>query len=92
MLIERDGDSIVLTAPLLTAAKAKQIPGARHDARARVWRYPLTWAVCKTARAVFGSELEIGPELVAWATNELETRIAPALAAREEALSASNGT
>jgi hypothetical protein len=83
-LIERDGDSITLQAPLVTADRARQIPGARHDAKRRVWRYPLSWATCVVARGVFGDELEVGPELTAWARHELETRIIPAMAARQE--------
>lgn len=79
----RDGDGIVLHAPLVTTSRAKEIPGARHDVKARVWRYPLSWATCVVARGVFGDELEVDPELAEWARQEYAGRIAPALEARE---------
>ena len=84
MKIERDGDSIVLDAPLVSAARAREVPGARHDARQRVWRYPLSWASCVTLRGVFGADLEIGPELAEWAFTEVERRVGPALSLRKE--------
>jgi hypothetical protein len=83
--IERIGDSIMLTAPPHRKEQVKQVPGARHDSKLQVWKFPLSWAVCVIARGVFGAELEVGPELVAWATTEA-ARIQAVLAAREEAL------
>lgn len=83
MRIELEDDSIVLEAPLVTNSRAKEIPGAKHDVRARVWRLPLSWATCVIARGVFGDELEVGPALAAWAQQEYAERIAPALEARE---------
>jgi hypothetical protein len=83
--IELIGDSIQLTAPPYRKEMVKQIPGARHNSKLQCWTLPLSWAVCVIARGVFGAELEVGPELVAWATKESE-RIKTVLAAREEAL------
>lgn len=83
--IERVGDEVVLTAPLVSTERVKQIPGARFVAKTRSWRLPLSWATCTVARGVFGDDLEVGPELVAWAVEEKRTRIDPAMAVREAA-------
>lgn len=83
ILIERDGDGIVLRAPLVSTSRAKEIPGARHDTRAQVWRYPLSWSTCVIARGVFGDQLEVGPGLAHWAEEEYARRVQPALRARE---------
>ena len=83
--VERIGDEIRLTAPPYRKEMVKQIPGARHNSKLQCWAFPLSWAVCIIARGVFGAEIEVGPELVAWATKESE-RIQMVLAAREEAL------
>jgi hypothetical protein len=83
VLLDIDGDSIVLHAPLVTTSRAKEIPGARHDVKTRVWRYPLSWATCVVARGVFGADLQVSDDLAEWARNEYATRIAPALSARE---------
>jgi len=83
VFMEREDDGIILKAPLVTTSRAREIPGARHDSKARVWRYPLSWSVCVMARGVFGDDLEVGPLLIAWAQEERVKRIEPALAARE---------
>lgn len=84
MMLERDGDTIVLAdSPLVAAGRVKQIPGARHDSQRRVWRFPLSWATCVVARAVFGAELQVGPELATWAREELENRVEPAMRVRQ---------
>lgn len=53
----------------------KQIPGARWDNARKVWHTPITWAVCKQARGVFGDRLQVGPELASWAWAEHAGRI-----------------
>ncbi len=83
--IEREGDVIILTAPSYLKEQCKQVPGARHDSKRQAWRLPLSWAVCVIARGVFGAQLQVGPELVSWATAESQ-RITSVLAAREEAM------
>lgn len=86
-LLERDDDTIFLADPSgMLRDRAKQVPGARHDNRARGWRFPLSWASCVVARGVFGAALEIGPELASWATEERSRRIDPSLQARSESL------
>lgn len=61
----------------------KSIPGATWNAGDKAWRLPLSWSACLALRSVFKNDLEIGPRLTAWATNELNTRIAPANSLRE---------
>jgi Zierdtviridae DNA helicase len=34
------------------------------------WSYPLSWGTCAYLRRVFGRQLQIGPELTAWAWDE----------------------
>lgn len=70
----------------------RAVPGAKFDAAARSWSAPLSWGTCKALRGIFGERLELGSELEKWAWNELETRVGPALAAREAALSPENDT
>jgi len=83
--VERIGDEIRLYAPPHRKEQIKQIPGARHNSKLQCWTFPLSWAVCIIARGVFGAELEVGPELIEWATKESE-RIQTVLEARGEAL------
>ncbi len=82
VFLERDGDGISLTAPLVRAERAEEIPGHKYDKRTGVWRYPLSWATCVVARAVFGDDLEVGPELAAWAAEERRVRIDPLMKLR----------
>lgn len=62
----------------------KSIPGSRWEKDRRVWRIPLSWPGCLALRGVFGAELEVGPNLSRWATSELETRVNPSMALREQ--------
>jgi SNF2 family DNA or RNA helicase len=60
-----------------------QVPGATwHKATGR-WHLPVTWAACLQLRGVFGTELEVGSQLAAWAWQQRNRHIAPALLARE---------
>lgn len=61
----------------------KQIPGSRWHTEHKLWWVPVSWAACITMRGIFKDELEIGPELTAWATRELDERIMPCLNLRE---------
>lgn len=60
----------------------KSIPGAKWDASAQLWRVPLSWASCLALRSTFKNDLDIGPKLAAWATDELTNRITPATTLR----------
>ena len=48
----------------------KAVPGARWNAKERVWTVPQTWPACLALRTEFGEDLTIGPELRAWASDE----------------------
>lgn len=70
--IEREGDRIHLHskwAPGLPE-KCKSVGGGRWSKSQRVWTYPLDFGTCTRLRAVFGADLEIGPELGGWARAE----------------------
>jgi SNF2 family DNA or RNA helicase len=53
----------------------KALPGASWDAKEQIWRIPLSWTGCLALRATFKENLEIGPELSAWARSEKANRI-----------------
>lgn len=62
----------------------RQVPGCAWDPRAKVWTLPLSWGSCVTLRGVFGEGVQIGPALNAWAWNERQTRVEPALYLRDK--------
>jgi SNF2 family DNA or RNA helicase len=57
----------------------KTVPGKRWHADLRVWHFPVSWATCRILRGVFGKSLVIGDALRAWAWNDRNDRIMPAL-------------
>lgn len=61
----------------------QKIPGSSWSRSDQVWTVPLSWSSCLALRSSFQSQLELGPELTAWAENEVSTRIQPSLALRE---------
>lgn len=62
--------------------RMKLVPGAKWDSAGQTWALPLSWAGCVQLRAIFGSDLQVGTALGAWARNERETRINPCLELR----------
>ncbi len=60
----------------------KSLPGAKWDSGAQLWRAPLSWTTCLALRSTFKTDLDIGPRLTQWATNELANRITPSNALR----------
>ena len=81
--IDSNGESIVLTADWRLKELCKSLPGASWSVSEAVWRVPLSWSTCLALRSTFRDQLEIKPGLAEWASKELETRIAPAMALRE---------
>lgn len=61
----------------------KILPGSRWSKDLRQWHVPLSWAACKQLRSTFGSRLEIGEDLLHWASNEVKTRIEPCMYLRD---------
>ncbi len=77
------GDQIRIDTEWRYKELCKGIPGATWSAAEKMWRAPLAWSTCLALRSVFKSELRIGPRLAEWATNELNTRVAPCNVLRE---------
>ena len=78
-LADLDGDKIIVEIEYRDRDLIRQVPGATWNPKGMRWQIPVSWGACKTLRGVFGQRLEIGPALSAWAFNELDTRIRPAL-------------
>lgn len=76
-----DESLIELEAPS-SARLDKAIPGAKWSTSRSIWLLPLSWAACTVAREVV-VELEVGPRLTQWATEEYESRVLPASVSRE---------
>lgn len=80
-------DRIVMDTEYRERDLVKSIPGARYDKDTRQWSVPVSWANCLCIRGVFGVEnMEIGPELRAWAQREISCRVKPATDARNLAM------
>ena len=48
----------------------KKVSGASWSSSKKLWSYPLEYSTCVELRQVFGTALEIGPELWKWAQSE----------------------
>jgi superfamily II DNA or RNA helicase len=60
------------------------LPSARWSKQIALWHMYCSWSACLALRSTFGDSLTIGPNLEAWAYNELETRIKPCLEMRDQ--------
>lgn len=60
------------------------LPGSKWDAADKVWELPISWASCCMLRHALGDELQIGPALRQWATQQRAERIDPALQLRNQ--------
>jgi SNF2 family DNA or RNA helicase len=75
--IERRGNRIVANVPWDAGAgplEAKAVAGARpqhKSGRFTHWTYPLDLNTCRALRSQFTDRLDVGPELIAWARQEL---------------------
>jgi SNF2 family DNA or RNA helicase len=78
-----DGTRIVCTTEWRHKEMIKTVPGAKWDRDSMVWVTPLTWSSCLALRATFGTELEIGPGLNAWAADYRARVHDPAMALRD---------
>ncbi len=81
--IDSSGEHIVLSADWRLKELCKSLPGASWSVSEGVWKVPLSWTTCLALRSTFRQELDIQPRLAEWASNELNTRVSPALALRE---------
>jgi SNF2 family DNA or RNA helicase len=71
--IERAGNRILLASERPTPGLKHEIPGA-YFRKDKVWSLPLDLPTCIILREKFGSRLEIGPALTAWARAEKAQR------------------
>lgn len=82
--IDEAGEHIIINAEWRFKELCKSIPGATWSAKESIWRMPVSWTGCLALRAVFRTDLEIGPKLGAWAAGEKSTRIDPSNFLREQ--------
>lgn len=79
--LSRDARRVEVTCGYHQNHLVQLVPGASY--RNNVWTVPLSWAACVLLRGVFGKELELGPNLVAWAKTVRGERLDPANALRD---------
>lgn len=85
VLIELDTTAkhIVINAEWRFKELCKSIPGSSWSTKESVWTVPTSWTSCLALRATFKTDLEIGPKLTKWATDELANRINPSMLYRD---------
>jgi SNF2 family DNA or RNA helicase len=71
VVVEKIGNRIHLRSPFEYKDRAKKLPGARWSKTSKSWTYACDLEICRMMRDEFAAELEIGPELFAWAQNEV---------------------
>lgn len=71
VVVEKIGNRIHLRSPFEYKDRAKALPGARWSKTSKSWTYACDLEICRMFRDEFGDELEIGPELFAWAQLEV---------------------
>ena len=81
--LDESGKNIIINAEWRLKELCKSLPGASWSAREQIWRVPVSWASCLALRSTFREQLEIGPELTAWAANEVAIRITPSNVLRD---------
>ena len=77
------GERIIINAEWRYKELCKSLPGAKWDTKANVWSVPTSWATCLALRSTFKTDLEIGPRLTTWASDEVANRITPANSLRD---------
>lgn len=81
--LDETGKHIIIQAEWRFKELCKSIPGAGYSSKDQLWRVPTSWATCLALRSTFRTDLEIGPRLSQWATDELANRVNPANALRD---------
>jgi SNF2 family DNA or RNA helicase len=76
--LEETSKHIIINADWRFKELCKSIPGSGYDAKTQMWKVPVSWSACLALRSTFKSDLEIGPKLTDWASNERSTRVDPA--------------
>ncbi len=83
VFVELEDNHIIINAEWRLKEVCRALPGSRWDSDRNVWRIPVSWTGCLSLRSTFGQQLEIGPKLAEWATNEKALRIDPCNTLRE---------
>ncbi len=83
VFVELEDNHIIINAEWRLKEVCRALPGSRWDSDRNVWRIPVSWTGCLSLRSTFGQQLEIGPKLAEWATNEKSLRIDPCNSLRE---------
>lgn len=90
IVVERFGNRIRLKSPWSPEMpeRCKRVAGASWAKTYKAWTYPLTLTTCRDLRAEFGEDLTIGPELTAWAREQvaLEKAMTPLAASTDATL------
>ena len=81
--LDSEKSHILITAEWRYKELCKSLPGSSWNQTEQVWRVPLSWSSCLALRSTFRDDLTIGSDLTEWATNELNSRVSPAMALRE---------
>lgn len=68
-----DGELELTGTDYRDAERVRSVPGMLYRSETKSWHSKVAWTKCHGLRAVFGSELVLGPELTKWAQSELET-------------------
>lgn len=79
----KDNKHIIINADWRFKELCKSLPGSAYDSKSQMWRIPTSWSACLALRSTFQSNLEIGPNLALWATEERTRRITPSMELRE---------
>ena len=77
------GQRIIIHTTYAEKDVVRQIPGVKWDQDALAWTLPIAWAPFVQMQGVFGANLRPSQELADWAWEEYNTRIKPALDARD---------
>ena len=76
--LDESGKNIVIATEWRYKELCKTLPGSKWDPKLQQWRVPTSWASCLALRSTFKDQLEIGPGLSQWASDEMTKRITPA--------------
>lgn len=78
-----DPTKIRITAEYRWKEVIKTLPGANWNKEHNTWAAPLSWSTCLGVRAIFTTDLVIGPLLDEWARGYLTDKVRPGLDLRD---------
>jgi hypothetical protein len=65
--LDETGKYIEVTTSYPDRYLIRMMPGTAWRSEDKHWRVPRSWAACVVLRQLFGQDLELGGQLVAWA-------------------------